>query len=111
MGAAAERAFDLAEAGQATIYVPVFTLAEILYLSERKRIQTSLPEVTKYIARFPNLIEQPLNSTVLEVAAQITDIPELHDRIIAATARFLNRPLLTNDNKIRASSFVETIWD
>ena len=40
----------------------------------------------------------------------ITDIPELHDRLIAATARIHNVELITNDPVIQASAFVRTIW-
>jgi len=43
-------------------------------------------------------------------AIQISDIPELHDRLIAATARQLNLELITNDSVIRSSAFVKTIW-
>ena len=39
----------------------------------------------------------------------INDIPELHDRLIAATARYLDLPLITNDPIIRDSSFVEVL--
>jgi predicted nucleic acid-binding protein len=47
---------------------------------------------------------------VICAAAQITDIPELHDRIIAGTARLLNLELITNDPVIRASQFVKSVW-
>jgi hypothetical protein len=47
---------------------------------------------------------------VLQSAAQITDIRELHDRLIAATARLLDVALITNDPVIHASAFVKTVW-
>jgi predicted nucleic acid-binding protein len=37
------------------------------------------------------------------------DIPDLPDRIIAATASFYGVPLLTRDERIRGSS-LQTIW-
>ncbi|MFO8084776.1 MAG: hypothetical protein R6U27_10710 [Desulfobacterales bacterium] len=37
------------------------------------------------------------------------DIPEMHDRLIAATARHLDLPLITNDPVIRDSEFVEVL--
>jgi predicted nucleic acid-binding protein len=37
------------------------------------------------------------------------DVPDLPDRIIAATAVYLGVPLISRDRAIRASS-VETIW-
>jgi PIN domain nuclease of toxin-antitoxin system len=47
---------------------------------------------------------------VVETAARITDIPELHDRLIAATAVYLAAPLVTDDGKISESAFVRTVW-
>lgn len=111
MGNAAKIAFDQAEADLATIYIPSFSLAEILCLSEKKRIQTTLTAVKDYISRYPNIREQPLDSAIINIAAEITDIAELHDRLIAATARYYNVPLITNDRVINASAFVQTIWD
>jgi predicted nucleic acid-binding protein len=111
IGKAAMAAFEQAEAGRATIYVPSFTLAEILYLSEKKRVQTNLKEVNAYLARHPSINEYPLIGAIIDTAAEITDIKELHDRLIAATARFLDLPLITNDAVMQASSFAQTIWD
>ncbi len=39
-----------------------------------------------------------------------TDIPELHDRLIAGAARALKMELLTDDFAIQASAFVKTVW-
>lgn len=36
-------------------------------------------------------------------------VPDMPDRIIAATARYLGLPLVTCDTKIQASD-IETIW-
>jgi predicted nucleic acid-binding protein len=47
---------------------------------------------------------------VVQAAAQITDIPELNDRLIAGTARSLGLELVTNDQVIQASRFVKTTW-
>ena len=38
-------------------------------------------------------------------------VPEIGDRIIAATALSLGLPLVTNDHKIRELSVIQTIWD
>ena len=36
-------------------------------------------------------------------------IPEMHDRFIAATALYLDLPLITNDLEIRESGFVSVL--
>jgi predicted nucleic acid-binding protein len=84
--------------------------AEVLYLSERGRISTSLQEVTDYLHKYPNYKEYPMTLAVIQTAGEIIDVPELHDRLIAATARLLDLELLTNDGDIQGSSFVRTVW-
>lgn len=79
MGATAETIFDGVELGNVTVYVPGIALAEILYLSEKKRISASLLDVSNYLQRFPNCKEYPMGLAVISAASQINDIPELHD--------------------------------
>jgi PIN domain nuclease of toxin-antitoxin system len=69
-----------------------------------------LQDLNKLLQKSPNFRESPLTQTIIETAEQITDIPELHDRLIAATARHLNLELITIDEKIRESEFVKTVW-
>jgi predicted nucleic acid-binding protein len=107
---ASQAVLHQAESGQATVFIPAMVFAEILYLSERQKIHTSLAEVTDYLVQNSGFIEYPLDLSVILAAQQITDIPELHDRLIAATAKVLDAKLITNDGKIRESSFVQTIW-
>ena len=102
--------FDSAEFGSTIVYVPAIVFAEVLYLSEKQRIHTSLDEVESYLNKFRNYKEYPLNFAVIQSTSEITDIPELHDRLIAATARHLDRELITNDSVIQASAFVKTVW-
>lgn len=40
----------------------------------------------------------------------VDDVPELHDRIIVATAEHLGALILTSDAVIERSRHVETIW-
>ena len=84
--------------------------AEILYLAEKQRISLSLRAVAEHMEKFQNYREYPMSLAVIQAAAQITDIPELHDRLIAGTAQFLHLDLITNDPTIQASTFVRTVW-
>jgi predicted nucleic acid-binding protein len=102
--------FDSVESGNATVYVPTMVFAEILYLSEKQKISISLGDVADYLRRYPNYKEYPMSFAVIQSTAQITDIGELHDRLIAGTARLLNIDLITNDPIIQASAFVKTVW-
>ena len=110
MGAVAQSIFNAVEAGSAIVHVPGLVFAEILYLSEKRRIIASLADVANYLNRYPGYREYPLSLAVIQAAAQITDIRELHDRLIAGTARLLDLDLVTNDPKIQASTTVRTVW-
>lgn len=109
-GANAELIFDSAENAQTVVHIPAMVLAEVLYLSERKRIAASLTDVFDLTTNFPNFKIFPLDADIIKSAEQITDIPELHDRLIAAGAKVLNSELITNDAKIQNSSYVRTVW-
>lgn len=109
-GASAEQIFDAVENADTIIHIPAMVFAEILYLSEKRRITATPTNVFQLLQNFPNFKEFPINLDVVKSAAQITDVPELHDRIISATAKLLNLELITNDRKIQNSNFVKTIW-
>ena len=102
--------FDTVESGNATVYVPTMVFAEILYLAEKQRISVSLRAVAEHLKKFQHYQEYPMSLAVIQAAALITDIPELHDRLIAGTARLLHLELMTNDPTIQASTFVRTVW-
>ncbi len=109
-GTHAEQICNSAESGQTVIHIPAMVLAEILYLSEKGRISVKLTDVFQLLRDHTNFKEFPMNGDVLETAAQITDIPELHDRLISATAKLMDLELITNDPKIKTSTFVKTVW-
>jgi PIN domain nuclease of toxin-antitoxin system len=83
---------------------------EILYLSERRRISVDLATLKDLLARNQNYSVAPVSFEVTEATASINDIPELHDRVIAGTAAWLNIPILTNDPDMTASRHVQVIW-
>jgi predicted nucleic acid-binding protein len=49
------------------------------------------------------------NSSAL-TAATIADVPELHDRMIAATGKYHQLPVITNDPVLAKSKHITTIW-
>lgn len=111
MPARVKTIFSHAETKQVVVYIPGLVLAEILYLSEKRRIQTSLEEVRNLLIKHEGFQEYPVSFDVVEAASKLRDIPELHDRLIAATARHLNRPVITNDPAIQASDSVLSVWE
>ena len=102
------QAFLAADRGEKIIIIPAVVLMEVLYLFEKNRIKTDLIQ-TEVLLKSRNYQFEPLTFEILKTASEIDDIPELHDRLIGATARYLNIPLITNDPVIIKSRFVETL--
>lgn len=96
------------------IYVSAISIVEICYLVERYRLPElvlqRLLEVSDTSEQI--IITQPLNRIIAETLPQISRdiVPDMPDRIIAATALHLGVPLITCDEKIRALTNIETLW-
>jgi PIN domain nuclease of toxin-antitoxin system len=95
------------------IAVSAISLAEIVYLVEKKRVPASAYHNLRSALSDPDhvFVEEPLTEDVVEAMRIVPrdDVPDMPDRIIAATALFLRVPVISRDGKIRAST-VETIW-
>ena len=102
--------YEEAFKGTVKILIPSIVLAELAYLSEKQRIDTNISEVKKLLNSYDTITELPLSLRIIEIAFEIKDVPELHDRLIAGTAKEIDIPLLTNDPDINSSSFVKSIW-
>ena len=102
--------YEEAFKGTVKILIPSIVLAELAYLSEKKRIDTNILEVKKLLDSYETITEFPLSLRIIETAFEINDVPELHDRLIAGSAKEIDAPLLTNDPDINSSGFVMSIW-
>jgi len=40
----------------------------------------------------------------------LKEIPELHDKIIVSTAKYLNVAIITRDETIRSVDHIKTVW-
>ena len=89
------------------------TLAEIVYLSERGRIDAAtLGRLLRAVdGENAVLAEVPFDRNIAQSLMRVerSQIPDLPDRIIAATALYLGLPLISRDRKIQLSD-IETIW-
>jgi PIN domain nuclease of toxin-antitoxin system len=85
----------------------------MVYLIEKGRIPANaLTDLHAAIAD-PNAVLQhvPLDENVVMKMREVSrqDIPDLPDRVIAATAQLRGVPVLSRDSRIRTST-VQTIW-
>lgn len=107
-------ALDTATQAGQPIYVTAITLVEVAYLVEKFRLpESAWKELVDSIAEEDSsLTVVPLSLPISIAIRQIPreTVPEMPDRIIAATALFLNLPLVTRDLKIQALVNLKTIW-
>lgn len=110
IGKKAKTILDAADQGKHHIYISVISMVEIMYLSEKKRIRIDLAETQAMIRDSTNYSIVDLTPDIVTRAQEIK-FPELHDRLIIATASYLKTPILTSDKRIREIDDVESVWD
>jgi PIN domain nuclease of toxin-antitoxin system len=113
LGSQARAAFDACDRGEIRIFVPTICLVEIVYLMEKGRVAPDMKAMvdTELKSGESGLVVIDLNVDVVEQVANVIrdDIPDLPDRVVAATALALNLPLITRDRKILLNG-LKTVW-
>lgn len=108
------KALEETEKSGQPIYIPSIVIIEMCYLVEKKTITQSDYEKILSEIRDPStaLTVSELSFEIAEAVTRIPreTVPDMPDRIIAATALSLGIPLVTRDKKIRALSNIVTIW-
>jgi len=96
------------------IYFSAISIVEIAYLIERGRLAGEVLTRILNAADDPNvgILLAPLDRNISATIQQIdrATVPDMPDRIIAATALSLSLPLVTRDAKIQALTTIQTIW-
>jgi len=105
----ANDAFKSVEKGESMMFVPTIALAECIHLIEGKKIALNLKELFIKFETGANFVPVSLNFEIIKEISKIK-LEEIHDRIIVATARFLDAKLITKDSDIINSKLVETVW-
>lgn len=111
----AKRPFEKADRGEAVIFISTISLAEIIYLKDRNRIPENFFMALRQILS----MGKDRSYQTVDLSADIAwsmeripreKIPELPDRIIAATALHLNVPLITKDHRLQDWEGIVTVW-
>jgi len=97
-----------------TIFVSAISVVELIFLVEKRRIPKDV------LASLKTAFDAPSSAISLceitrEVCNEVeniprTSIPDMPDRIIAASALHLDLPLITSDEAIRKLTNIQTIW-
>ncbi len=104
---------DQSAASGSQIVVSSISLAEIVYLIEKNRLPANFyADLKAALDDSDHLFkEAPFTLEVVDAMRQVSraDVPDMPDRIVAATAVYFGVPVISRDGKIRASN-VQTLW-
>ncbi|MFO7809926.1 MAG: PIN domain-containing protein [Candidatus Delongbacteria bacterium] len=100
----------LSRTNDVQFYISTISLMEILYLAEKSRIQIDLKDTLKRIRSSSLYFIVDLTPQIIESAIDL-DFYELHDRMILATAKWLEIPILSSDKKFEEIKSITCIWD
>ena len=113
LSSAANAAIDDAAANGGQICFSSISLVEIVYLVEKGRVDSTTLHRLLAAVDQPDavLIEVPVDRRVAETMQRVSrnQIPDMPDRIIAATALSLGVPVISQDSDIREST-IPTTW-
>ena len=105
---------NLVEQNEGQLLISDISLWEIAMLIKKER-----PIVDDTASGFINLLLRSRNYHVQQITPEIAELSvnfsaELNndpaDRLIAATSVLANAPIVTADENLRGSSFLETVW-
>lgn len=95
------------------VYVSAISIVETIYLIERGRIPLEAIQRLEAGLKDPasGLLVAPVDEDVAEAVHRVPRdiVPDMPDRIIAATALHLGLPLITRDQRIQSAG-IKTIW-
>lgn len=113
MGPAAKAAFGSCESGESVIFISIISLVEMVYLQEKGRIPHNLVQEfhQELIQSNTGFVIADLTLEIVESLTEVSkqEVPDMPDRIIAATALHLNLDLISRDRKIQSSG-ITTLW-
>lgn len=113
LGAKAKQTFEAAVQSANQIAISAITLVEVVYLVEKGRVPAA--RFTQLMTALDDpvsvLVEVALTPAIARTLSRVdrNAVPDMPDRIIAATALHLNVPVISRDGKIQSSA-LHTIW-
>jgi PIN domain nuclease of toxin-antitoxin system len=91
------------------LLVPTIVLAEALAIAEKGKVEFDFAEMQRIIREEPEFEVISFSPEIFHTVVQVHNVPELHDRIIVATARFYGAGILTKDREILESGEVKLL--
>jgi len=110
IGKLGNKAQEILNGTENTYVISVVSLMEILYLSEKRRIDIDLKETLNRIELSSLYGIADLTPDILRVANDLI-FYELHDRLILSTAKWLDVPIISSDDKFKQVKAIQVLWD
>jgi PIN domain nuclease of toxin-antitoxin system len=113
LSAAARSFIEEAAAARHKIAISSISLAEIVYLVEKTRLPAAAyDELAKALGDPEHVFaEAGFTVAIVESMRQVSraEVPDMPDRMIAATAVYFGVPVISRDRHIRGAS-LQTVW-
>jgi len=109
LSVAARRVFDAAHSGDAVLVLSPIVLLELYGVVRKVRAPVDFRTELTSFERPPYRIE-PITVEDLRLLDELDAIPELHDRLISATAVRLGAVVVTRDPEIHNCALVKSLW-
>ena len=113
LSAAARIFIGEAAASRRKVAISSISLAEVVYLIEKNRLPLSAYDELMQALGDPEHVfaEAVFTAAIVEAMRQVsrTEVPDMPERMIAATAVYFDVPVISRDRRIRAAS-IRTIW-
>ncbi|MCL5882246.1 MAG: hypothetical protein M1592_06690 [Candidatus Thermoplasmatota archaeon] len=107
--------FFLAERGEASILIPQIVIGEFIYIAMKGRLrlvdpESAVKEVMDELRGASFIFQSNFPEDGWDIFLSI-NIPELHDRLIAAEALSRSLPLISNDPVFLKVQGLNVIWE
>jgi PIN domain nuclease of toxin-antitoxin system len=110
---AAKSFINEASASRQKIAVSSIRLAEVVYLIEKNRLPVLAYDAMTAALEDPDHVftEAVLSAAIVRSMRSVSraEVPEMPDRIVAATAVYFDVPVISRDRRILASR-IKTVW-
>jgi PIN domain nuclease of toxin-antitoxin system len=102
--------FEKCEKGEGIIFIPSIVIAECLSIFDKKKVSFDFKTLFTHIRSSENYVIIPLDQKILLQMIETKEVAELHDKIIVATAKLLNAPLITKDTFLHRLDNIKVVW-
>ncbi len=101
LGKKAREVMERIDGGEDIGVIPSIVILESLYVAEKYGFKDSFVKIYKNMKVSQNYFIHPLTTEIIDICMTLPHEIELHDRIIMATAKYFNAPIITKDEIIK----------